>query len=431
MSRPSCSPLPDLIEESFDEAIFLWGRWENELASLTRGLDEVWSWTEDRLQGALDGVRVANVDMVGVATAQLATKDPNTLAVCAALLGSSSFPQGVAALVSAIADARGSRLAALLRGLEVAGTPHALSAVAQRLADGEIEHRAAVFQLKAFRRARLSEDVLAAFATDEPALQAAVLRAARSVSAQTLEELVGRGLESPDSEVRLEAVKLGMVRKLAVAQHAALRFASQLHEHSARYLNLIALIGSNEDQEVVYAALRVPQLQRSALWALGHIGTTRAAETCLLAMQHDHLARLAGESYCCITGADLERDHLASPEPAPEAPSYEEDDLDADLVPKAEMLWSLPNIEAIRKHWATAIEAYEPDIRYVRGQPANFQSVMAAVETGPMLRRPDLIFQLASKTRLVYDVEPRAFTAQQRQMMSASRAALRSNGTSP
>ena len=57
-----------LVEESFDEAAFLWRRWEDELTSLTRNLDEVWSWTEDRLHGALDGVRVAGnrlTDMVG------------------------------------------------------------------------------------------------------------------------------------------------------------------------------------------------------------------------------------------------------------------------------------------------------------------------------------------------------------------------------
>ena len=41
-------PFADLIGHSFDEAAFLWRRWEHELASPTRNLDEVWSWTEDR-----------------------------------------------------------------------------------------------------------------------------------------------------------------------------------------------------------------------------------------------------------------------------------------------------------------------------------------------------------------------------------------------
>jgi hypothetical protein len=50
------------------------------------------------------------------------------------------------------------------------------------------------------------------------------------------------------------------------------------------------------------------------------------------------------------------------------------------------------------------------------------------IETGPMLRRPDLVLEMRVKTRGGYDVEPRGFTHRQRQMMATSRAALR-NGT--
>ena len=41
-----------------------------------------------------------------------------------------------------------------------------------------------------------------------------------------------------------------------------------------------------------------------------------------------------------------------------------------------------------------------------------------------MLRRPDLALELRVKTRGRYDVETRAFTGRQRQMMMASRAAV-------
>src|SRR5258708_5421288 len=53
-------PLPHLIDESFEEAAFLWSRWEADLSSISRNLDEVWTWTEDRLGGALDGVALAS-----------------------------------------------------------------------------------------------------------------------------------------------------------------------------------------------------------------------------------------------------------------------------------------------------------------------------------------------------------------------------------
>src|SRR5436190_11144567 len=65
----------DLVEESLDEAAFLWGRWESELVSLTRSLDEVWTWTEDRLHGALDGVRAAGPAFVVAATQAMSSGD--------------------------------------------------------------------------------------------------------------------------------------------------------------------------------------------------------------------------------------------------------------------------------------------------------------------------------------------------------------------
>ena len=50
-------------------------------------------------------------------------------------------------------------------------------------------------------------------------------------------------------------------------------------------------------------------------------------------MKYGNVARACGESYCHITGADLERDGLAVREVPADAPTFEEDDLDADLVP--------------------------------------------------------------------------------------------------
>src|SRR6185503_8422596 len=78
------APFQDLVEESFDEAAFLWRRWENELVSLTRNLDEVWSWTEDRLHGALDGVRVGGASTLDLAKDALATDEIDKIAVSTA-----------------------------------------------------------------------------------------------------------------------------------------------------------------------------------------------------------------------------------------------------------------------------------------------------------------------------------------------------------
>ena len=58
--------------------------------------------------------------------------------------------------------------------------------------------------------------------------------------------------------------------------------------HAGPYLKLLALLGTAEEHEIIYAALRIPELQQQAIWALGHIGTVRAAESCLAGMQYEN-----------------------------------------------------------------------------------------------------------------------------------------------
>jgi uncharacterized protein (TIGR02270 family) len=184
------------------------------------------------------------------------------------------------------------------------------------------------------------------------------------------------------------------------------------------------MLGSEAEYDIVYQALRVPALQRQAIWALGHVGTARAIEYCIAGMRRDELSRAAGEAYCWITGADLVRDRLSAPEPAAEVPAFEDDDLDANLVPSPEDLWPLPDPDAVQRHWQGTRSAFAPNVRYLAGSPVSVDTLVRAVESGPMRRRPDLIVDLGARTKGAYDVEPRAFVVRQRQMMASARGAL-------
>ena len=107
-------------------------------------------------------------------------------------------------------------------------------------------------------------------------------------------------------------------------------------------------------------------------------------------------------------------------------PAFEDDDLDANLVPPPEALWPLPDLEAARRHWLARSSDVAADVRHVHGRPATRDVLAAMVETGPMLRRPDLVLELCAKTEGRYDVETREFRWRQREMMAAGRATLSS-----
>jgi uncharacterized protein (TIGR02270 family) len=430
MSHPARSPLPELIEESLGEAVFLWQRWEGELTSLTRNLDEVWSWTEDRLHGALAGVQVAADQVIAIATPGLASDNVHQVAVSAYLLASTA--DAASAVIRSLTTTQGPQLAAIVRALELVGsnaiTNKVLGAAAHALPEHGEAHSAALCRLKTFRRAAPGREMVPAFESNVPEHQTQALRAARYLQDQYVDEWIEVGLSCPHPDVQRAAIESGISRRVANAWHAAIERAARLDAESAPYLRIVALLGGAEEHEIVYDALRSPSTQTQAIWALGHIGTQRAAEACLHGMKHAKLARHAGEAYCHITGADLNRDRLAVIETPPEVPAFEADDLDANLVPQPEESWPLPDVDAVRRHWEAQQASFQPDVRHVHGRIANIEALLAAVETGPMLRRPDLALELAAKSHGRYDVETRAFVQRQRTMLANGRIAIANAG---
>ncbi len=428
---PKAEPLWDLVEESLDESVFLWKRWEAELLSLTRNLDEVWSWTEDRLEGALDGVRAAGSGLVRVLEPGLAGDDPALLPVAAHLLAAKSLPEARTQLAAAIREAQGPRLWSMIRGIEAADLDSTFAPLTAVLSTQGSEHSAALCRLKCFRRATPGRELADAFESKVPALQVEALRAVRYAPDETFARYVIAGLTNANPAVRRSAIESGIYRRWPQAWQLAVQLTRERNPESGPFLSLLASLGSEEERQLVISSLREPKLQQQGLSALGCIGTPEAVEICLSGMRDLKLARMAGEAYCTITGAALERDRLAAPEPAdePSLPPIQADALDANLVPAAHELWPLPNLEAVRQHWMSIKSRYAAGVRHLGGRPINLSVLVEGIENGPMLRRPGLILEAAVRTAGRYDVEPRAFTHTQRRMMASGRSAALQSGT--
>jgi uncharacterized protein (TIGR02270 family) len=316
----------------------------------------------------------------------------------------------------------------MIRGLELLGSDQALRAAAAVLGSSDPVLASALCRLKMFRRVVPRDELAGAFSSKMPAAQIEALRAARLITSGAADEWIASALQGEDAAVRYAAVESGVCLRMAHAWDAAMRFAGQRDPQAGPYLKLLALFGTAAEHEIVFGALRIPGLQPAAIWALGHIGTERAVEACLAGMKHEPLARACGEAYCWMTGADLNRDRLAIDETPADAPALEDDDLDANLVPAPEALWPLPDPDAVRKHWLKRGSDWGATVRHVLGRPVTGDVLLDTIERGPMLRRPDLVLELRVKTRGRYDVETRAFTSRQRQMMAAGRNAVSGQG---
>jgi uncharacterized protein (TIGR02270 family) len=424
-------PFPEIVEENLDEAAFLWGRWESELGSLTRNLDEVWSWTEDRLNGAMDGVLVAREPLFGrLIDRALSVKDLIFHTLAAHLLTVAPDPAARERLAQLLCEAEGASLAAMLRGIEVSHLDGTFSIVTRALLKQSPVHCAALARIKSFQRAALGSELATAFEADAVTEQVTAMRSAAFLSEPAVTAWVDRGLAHSSPAVRVAAIESGIRQRQRQAWDAARELAAEGEAGSGGLLRVLAIFGKAADHRVVYDALAEPGSARAAFWALGHIGTQEAAEHALGAMQDPALARLAGEAYAAITGIDLARERLTAKEPGdtPSLPPFEEDDLDADLVPHREDLWPLPDATLCAAHWAKVGAAFAPNTRYVRGKPIDVGVLMAAIDKGPMLRRSDYALELYVRTSGACDIETRAASFMQRRMIAAAHAKLAVTG---
>jgi len=183
-------------------------------------------------------------------------------------------------------------------------------------------------------------------------------------------------------------------------------------------LLLATLLGEAGYQRHAFEALSHPKTRASALYVLGFLGTKDAMQATLDHLEDPELAGLAAESFCCCTGLSLEKEKLVIAPPEEESlPEFEDDDLDADLVPTPIDLLPLPDVDRVRSWWKRHEGAFASTGRYVNGREFSLNRLQAVLEEGPARRRHVAALELAIRTLGRCQVETRAFSRLQRKQM--------------
>jgi uncharacterized protein (TIGR02270 family) len=415
----------DLVEESFDEAAFLWRRWEDLLGTHAQDLAGVSFWAEERLLGSMEGVAVAGEAAFETAIAPALASDERWRLTVAGYVAATSGPGPAReAFLAMIGAAHGDRLAALRRVVEVAAAPESdlLGEVERRLLRGGADQRAALSTIRSFHHLPPGREIEGLLVDAAPERRAIALRAARFLPAERATAAVEDALGDADPIALQAAVESGVVLGSRAAWARCLELARKRGPGAGPALLLAALLAPLRDPPAALAAFGDEGLRRDALFAAGFAGTLEAADACMDVMRAgDGGERLAAEAFCAITGLDLEAEDLlepAPPEPAQPIP-FEEDDLDADLVPRPDDLLPRARVDGVARWWASHRAQLTPGVRYLGGRPVGLAALQGVLERGPMRRRPAAALELAARTQGRYLVATRAFTAVQRRQMRA------------
>lgn len=409
----------DVAEQHLDEADFLCEQWERCLDAHNYTLAEVEAGPEDRLLAHVDGLLAGGAAVEArLLVPALDGDDPARVMAAAFTLLASGSARGLEATMRALASEDEAQRAGARRALELTARGGVEAPLFEAAGARAPAVQAAGLQALAFRGVDAGATLSGIRASDDAALVIAGLRAARVSQQRADHRLAAEARSSRVPAVRDEALATALVLGVpdTMAALRGLLVSGDVKTIGRAPLLLLATGGDARDLGALIDALAIPALRADALWALGFSGRAAAADACVPLIGDPAVGRLAGEALWAITGVPLEGPHLAKDRtPADEeAPSSAEGDVDAEVASSPEA--SIPALDpaAVSGWWSQQRSRFERQQRYLFGAPFAVESVLAALDRGPMRRRHALALEIAIRTRGRIQIETRAMSARQR-----------------
>ena len=389
-----------VLREHVDAAAFLWRQRRRAVVAPHYKLKHL-ALLDERLRGHLEGLRTGGTTAVAMAQEALGDAEPGTVFVFAYLAFSARDKALMRhALQVALADADfGDPLIAALAWLPLGS----LAPVLDHLARSEFAgHRRAA--LAAFSARRIDARELARRSLDDadPALRSRALRAAGETRRVDLLEGVRAAQTDRDPACRLRAVQAAALLGDAGASAEALALSRQpgtSAEVDAALEVAVRCSPLEVARNVIRSLINAKDMRR-AVAAIGALGDPAGVSWLLTCMREPAHARIAGEAFSTVTGADL--GYLGLKQDPPEHDEAQDRDEDIDLP------WPQP--DRVAAWWRQEQARVGGAARLLCGQPMTPDGLLVVLRHGYQRDRRRAAFELARRggASMLFPVDDRA-----------------------
>lgn len=436
---PPASELVDesVVAEHFDELEYLLGEYRACVSSAAYVLDEVRTTVETRLLAHLDGLVVAGPSVVDmVLRACLAPQDElDPGRATAAAFTVATLPDAHALVMAALEHDDAELRRAVERGCVLADSRELSRRAQAALNQPETKQRASLIAVASLHDGVAPAHIDAGLRSEDPELVVAAARAARLPQAVPLLE---RQITHGPEDARADAMRAALVLGSRLAWSVSCERA-RAPSYDREALLAIAMLGEPGDQRAIVPMLNDAEARPRALWALGFSGRPEAAQACLAWLDDDECAALAAEAFCGITGLSTREPGCWVAEPRPDEseeasaalPAFDDDDLDADLVPPAEAELPKPDAEGIRRWWEAHRSRFSDRYRYVNGALWDLPGAISGLRHSSMRRRHAVALEIAIRTKGRHRVPTSGLTSSQRAHVDALQQLGRLDGHVP
>jgi uncharacterized protein (TIGR02270 family) len=361
-ARPA---LPRMVSQHAEEVAFLWVLRQKAVGRPDYDLDDL-AKLDGRLTAHLDGLYIAGETAWNMVLENLGTGRDGEL-FAAAMLAMPMGPQRFQELLDALVEKPelGQGLVSALGWLPWEGVR---GIVANLLRSGNPRLVRWGLRAHAIQRQHPGPALEAALRSSDLVCAAAAARMAGELGCAELVRDLEVLLATPDESLRFwcawSAVLLGSGRGLSTLAAFA--------ENEGPYAERAALTVARSYQPAqagpwLARMSSEPKRARRSLMAAGASGDPAVVPRLLAAMATAELARVAGEAFCMITGADLSMQDLTGkmPDGFVSGPTDDPEDEKVDLDPDEDLPW--PSPELIGSWWRQNSSRFAPGKRYLVG----------------------------------------------------------------
>lgn len=387
--------IPKVVDQLAEESAFLWQLRDAAVSAPHYSLDDL-ARLDARVEDQLDGLRAMGEPGWGAVAQNLESGQAGEVFAAGVLALRAGDPEKIQTAFEA-----GTASPEAARGLISAlgwlpyeqASPH----IRTLLNASDPPSKSAGIAASAIHRKSPGPALPSAFRSDDPRLKARAFRAAGELGLASSHAALSLGIKSSHPAVRFWAAwsdvlltgdktALGCLRSMAEAGGCNAERAVGL---------VVRRLATSEAVNWVRRLMKDLGQVRLAVVGAGALGDPQVIPFLIERMNVPKLARVAGESFSLITGAQIAYDQLEAeqPEGFESGPSEDPNDERVAMDADQDLYW--PDPALIQKWWGARQSNFKPGVRYLLGKPITEESAAEALQSGYQRQRAAAAIELA------------------------------------
>ena len=378
--------LPTVIDQHNDEAPFLWLLRNRLIMAPHCGLNQL-AHHDQRLEAHLDGLRLAGEAGWEMCRESLQFGNAGEYFVASIL----AFKHGDEERITGLLEKGGSDpilSKGIISALGWLPYPQAELYIKKFMAEQSPDLCRIAIGASAIHRIDSGACLKEAIQSKNPALKARALKATGELGRIDLLPAIIENFTNSDVACRFHAAwsaaLLGDKTSLPLLQTIAVNYAYYRDEAVITAFRMM----KHQDAITWHAELAAnPETVRLAVIGAGTVGNTVLIPWLIEQMNKQELARVAGEAFSMITGADFSLDGLKGeiPDDFEAGPTDDPDDDDIGMDPDEHLPW--PEPELVKAWWQQKRDQFSDGTRYFLGKTISAVHLQQVLHSGNQLQR--------------------------------------------